>query len=54
MGGQQDGRRRGLVELPALDAEQPILDHVAAADAVLAAEPIQLAHQRQQVQRPRR
>ena len=41
VGGVQDGRRRRLVDLAALDADQAVLDVVDAADAVRAAERVQ-------------
>src|SRR5262249_50764831 len=50
VGAQQEGRRGGLVEFAALDAEQPVLDDVATADAVCAAEAVQFADQGQRFQ----
>ena len=41
MRGDQRDRGRGLVHLTALDADQPVLDHVDAADAVRAGALIQ-------------
>ncbi len=43
VGSHQNRRQRGLVKLPALDAEHAIFDDVAAADAVGTADPIELA-----------
>ena len=50
MGLVQDHRRRGLVHLARLDADQPILDVIDPADAVLAAELVELFDQRHAVQ----
>src|SRR5262249_7644756 len=50
VGRKQNGRRRRLIKLAALDAQEAVLDDVAAADAVQAAQAVQLAHQRQRLQ----
>src|SRR5262249_29262274 len=51
MSSPENRRRWRFIEFSALDPEQAVLDNITAADAMFAAEPIELAHERQHFER---